>query len=139
VKGEKSDKTLKLFQDYAGAENGTAREGLLEKVAARVISILVTPGAPNGNFQQLLEARAQYPTAFEATVIIVCQRLKFPTGLRSLLKLYHRTRDPSLREELLGIREKAFRDDQWDILQAFADEGSMQEFADLGEKQRKLK
>jgi len=136
VKGEKT--IVELFEKYAGTEEATPRQELLEKTVAQVISILVTPEIHDGNFQQLIAARMRYPTAFEDIVTVICRKLKLPTGLQSLLKLYRRTRDLSLREELLEIREEAFRNNRWEILEVFTQENLVEEFAELAQE-RKLR
>jgi len=136
VNGNKNGETLKLFQDYTGTKNGAVREELLEKAVARVLSILLKQEKPDGRFQQLIEARRHYPTAFQDVVIVVCRSLEIPTGLRSLLELYAWTRDLALRDQLLEIREEAFNTNRWDVLEPFVETKLMQEFADLAQERR---
>ncbi len=132
-------KTLKLFQDYDGTKDEAARGKLLERVVARVTSILIKHEEPNGNLQQLLEAQRRYPTAFRQVIEVTSRRLELPGGLKALLWLYIRTQDGDLEGPLLEIRGQALAKNQWEVFEILDQEGLAKQLARRAEELRQQK
>jgi len=123
---------LDLFQKYTESD-----QELLEDIAARILTLLVVHHK-NGNFQELVEARNQYPDAYKRVMTVVCERASIPEGLEALIRVYLTIQDRTLYEILFEKRQRALFSD-WDppALRVFKEMGVMKEFANDTKRRRR--
>ena len=116
-----------LLELFAKLEHCFSDE-LFAGLVAQVATIMVVPN--KNNFQQLVVAHRLYPNTF----CMVVEGLELPKTLVGLLELYLQMRrtgqaNQELHRVLMGARESALRDDDWDILEQYAARGLTNEFA----------